>query len=138
MFRLTAGLVLLSLTLAASGKDGKPVVPAHVRAAAGPAAAPDADVERAIRQRFARSKAAADNLQVHVVGGVATIEGQTDVIQRKGSATRMARAAGARQVINKIVISQAARDKASANLAKGRRRVQVKRSEVSRGADARR
>jgi hypothetical protein len=44
----------------------------------------------------------------------------------------MARAAGARQVINKIVISQAAREKANANLAKGRRRVQVKRSEVAR------
>jgi len=138
MVRLIAGLFLLSLTLAASGNNGKPVVPTHVRTAAAPAIAPDADVERAIRQRFARSKAAADNLQVHVVGGVATIEGQTDVIQRKGSATRMARAAGARQVINKIVISQAARDKANANLSKGRRRVQVKRSEVPRGADARR
>jgi hypothetical protein len=138
MVRLLAGLLLISLTLAASGKNGNPVVPAHVRTATVPAAAPDVAIERDIRQRFARSKTAADNLQVHVVGGVATIEGETDVIQRKGSATRMARAAGARQVINKIVISQAARDKANANLAKGRRRVQVKRSEVSRGADARR
>ena len=138
MVRLIAGLVLLSMTLAASGNTAKPVVPVHVRTGVAPATVPDADLERAIRQRFARSKAAADHLQVHVVGGVATIEGQTDVIQRKGSATRMARAAGARQVINKIVISQAARDKANANLTKGRRRVQVKRSEVPRGADARR
>jgi hypothetical protein len=138
MFRLIAGIVLLSLTLAASGNNGKPAVPAHARTGAAPAVVSDVDLERAIRRRFARSKAAADHLQVHVVGGVATIEGQTDVIQRKGSATRMARAAGARQVINKIVISQAARDKANANLAKGRRRVQVKRSEEPRGASARR
>ena len=99
---------------------------------------PDAEIERDIRRRFAKSKSAADNLQVHVVGGVATIEGRTDVIQRKGSATRMARTAGARQVVNKIVVSQAARDKAHANLAKGRRRVQVKRSEALRGDSARR
>lgn len=138
MVRLIVVLVLLSSALAASGNTVKPVVPAHVRAGVAPAMMPDADLEREIRRRFARSKSAADNLQVHVVGGVATIEGQTDVIQRKGSATRMARTAGARQVVNKIVISQAARDKANANLAKGRRRVQVKRSEEPRGASARR
>jgi hypothetical protein len=138
MVRLIAGLVLLSLTLAASGNNGKPVVPAHVRKGVAPAMVPDAEIERDIRRRFAKSKSAADNLQVHVVGGVATIEGRTEVIQRKGSATRMARTAGARQVVNKIVISQAARDKANANLARGRRRVQVKRSEAPRGADARR
>ena len=102
------------------------------------AAESDSAIERAIRQRFARSKAAAENFQVRVVGGVATIEGNTGVIQRKGAATRMARAAGARQVVNKIVISQAARDKANANLAKGRRRVQVKRSEAARAINARR
>jgi hypothetical protein len=133
-----AGLVLISALLAAPGDSGNPVVPAQVRKGTAPAAASDVALERAIRQRFARSKSAAENLQVRVVGGVATIEGQTGVIQRKGAATRMARAAGARQVINKIVISQAARDKASANLAQGRRRVQVKRGEASRGADARR
>jgi hypothetical protein len=33
-------------------------------------------------------------------------------------------------VVNKIQISQAAKDRAAANLAKGRRRVQVKRSEA--------
>jgi hypothetical protein len=132
MVRLIVGVVLLSSAFALS------TVPPHARNGAAKAVESDSTIERAIRQRFAKSKAAAENFQVRVVGGVATIEGQTGVIQRKGAATRMARAAGARQVVNKIVISQAARDKANANLAKGRRRVQVKRSEVPRAANAQR
>ena len=59
-----------------------------------------------------------------------TIEGKTDVMQRKGAATRMARSAGAKKVVNRIQISDAARQKASDRLAKGRRRVQVKRGEA--------
>ena len=90
----------------------------------------DAEIEREIRDRFARSKSAADHFTVRVQGGVATIEGRTDVVQRKGSATRMAKSAGALKVVNKIQVSEAARQKASSSLAKGRRRVQVKRSEA--------
>ena len=90
----------------------------------------DADLERAIRERLARSKCAADNFTVKVQGGVATIDGKTDVMQRKGAATRMARSAGAKKVVNRIQISDAARQKASERLAKGRRRVQVKRGEA--------
>ena len=66
---------------------------------------------------------------MRVQGGVATIEGHTDVIQHKGTATRLARAAGAREVVNRVELSQAAKERAAANLAKGRRRVQVKRGE---------
>jgi hypothetical protein len=44
----------------------------------------------------------------------------------------MAKTAGAKQVMNKIEVSQTARQKASDNLAQGRRRAQVKRSEVVR------
>ena len=62
-------------------------------------------------------------------GGVVTLEGKTDVIQHKGSATRMARTAGAREVRNKIQIGDAARKAAADNLEKGRRRAQVKRSD---------
>ncbi len=131
MFLLLVYLMVFGAQFAVSAAPAKNAAPTHVRPPVGASALSDAELERAIRQRFARSKAAADNFQVRVVGGVATIEGQTSVIQRKGAATRMARAAGARQVINKIVASQAARDKASANLTKGRRRVQVKRSEAS-------
>ncbi len=89
----------------------------------------DREIEAGIRARFAQSKIAADKFQAHVQGGVATIEGHTDVIQRKGTATRLAKAAGAREVVNRIALSDAAKQKAAANLAKGRRRVQVKRGE---------
>jgi osmotically-inducible protein OsmY len=105
----------------------KPAAGAAVRTA------PDAEIERKIRERFARSKAATeDKFQVRVQGGVATIEGRTDVIQRKAAATRMAKAAGARQINNRIQVSEQARQRSAANLSTGRRRAQVKRTEVSR------
>jgi hypothetical protein len=90
---------------------------------------PDAQLEAAIRAKFTKSKINADKFQVRVQGGVATIEGRTDVIQHKGVATRMAKTAGAAAVNNRIQISDAARQKAAGNLEKGRRRVQVQRSE---------
>ncbi len=90
----------------------------------------DAELEKAIRERFARSKIAVNRFTVRVQGGVATIEGRTDVVQHKGVATRLARAAGARRVVNRIEISEQARQKASANLAQGRRRAQIKRSQT--------
>jgi hypothetical protein len=86
-------------------------------------------LERGIRARFNKSKIRADNFQVRVQGGVATLEGKTKVIQRKGVATRLAKLAGARAVDNRIEIDEAARQKAMENLDKGRRRAQVKRSE---------
>jgi len=90
----------------------------------------DAQVEAAIRARLAKSqKISQDHFQVHVQGGVATIEGKTDVVQHKGSATRMAKAAGAVAVNNHIQISEAAKEKAAANLETGRRRAQVKRGD---------
>ncbi len=91
----------------------------------------DAELERAIRGRFAKSKIAVNQFTVRVQGGVATIEGRTDVIQHKGTATRLAKMAGAKQVVNRVVVSEKAKERASANLAKGRRRVQVKRSETT-------
>ncbi|HWR50487.1 MAG TPA: BON domain-containing protein [Bryobacteraceae bacterium] len=91
---------------------------------------PDRDVEAAIRLRFSKSKIAADNFKVRVQGGVAYIEGHTEIIQRKGVATRLARLGGAKQVVNKIQISEAARQRAAANLKKGRRRAQVKRGDA--------
>lgn len=90
------------------------------------AGATDAELERAIRARLARSKiSATDKIQVHVQGGVATLEGRTEVLQHKGTATRLAKNAGATQVVNRMQVSQAARDKAAANFAQGRR-AQVK------------
>ena len=98
-----------------------------------PKAAPrlsDAQLEAAIRARLAKSpKLGPEKFQVRVQGGVATIEGRTDVVQHKGTATRMAKSAGALAVNNHIQISDAAKQKAASNLETGRRRVQVKRSD---------
>jgi hypothetical protein len=90
----------------------------------------DAAIEADIRARLARSKVSADKFQVHVQGGVATFEGHTNVVQHKGVATRMAKAAGAVAVNNRIQSSEAARAKASKNLVEGRRRAQIKRGDT--------
>ncbi|HEY2013956.1 MAG TPA: BON domain-containing protein [Bryobacteraceae bacterium] len=132
------------------GGDARPTVAGHQRevpkaaAKSTPAkqavrpAMTDAQLEAAIRAKFAKSKIAEDKFQVHVQGGVATIEGRTDVIQHKGTATRMAKTAGALAVSNHVQASAAAKEKAAANLEKGRRRAQIKRSETpAKRSDAR-
>ena len=102
----------------------------HARPAGGGQAGPtDRQLEAAIGARFSQSKIGVNHFVVRVQGGVATIEGHTDVIQHKGTATRLARAAGAREVVNRVELSEASKERAAANLAKGRRRVQVKRGE---------
>lgn len=132
-------IILLVLVIAlpagyARAQRSAPPPPAHQRTAPGalPAAnrLTDAQIEAAIRLKLAKSKIAADKFQFHVQGGVATIEGRTDVIQHKGAATRMAKTAGALAVVNHIQISDAAKQRAEANLAKGRRRVQIKRGDA--------
>lgn len=90
----------------------------------------DRDIEASIRLRFSKSKIAADNFTVRVQGGVAYLDGSTEVIQRKGVATRLAKLGGAKQVVNRIRIGDAARQRAAANLKKGRRRVQITRGET--------
>lgn len=123
-YRATVFVLVLAAMLAAQQ--------AKVAAPASKPQRSDAEIEAAIRARFAKSKSGIDKFTVRVQGGVATIEGKTDVVQRKAAATRMAKAAGARQVINKVEVSAAAKQKASENLADGRRRAQVKRSEAAR------
>ena len=103
--------------------------PTHTRSKKPPPNLTDPQLETAIRAKFAKSKINADKFTVRVSGGTATIEGKTDVVQHKGTATRMARTAGARQVVNKVQVSDAAKAAANANLAQGRRRAQVKRSD---------
>jgi hypothetical protein len=90
--------------------------------AAGPKAAPptDAFVENTIRAKFAKSKINEDHFHVSVKSGVATLEGKTDIPQRKGVATRLAKTGGAREVINKIQIGEAARKKLTDRLQKAR------------------
>jgi hypothetical protein len=130
---------LLIAAVACMGQT-KPV-PAH--AAPAPAKAPatqamksDAQIEAAIRAKFARSKINVEKFQVHVQGGVATIEGKTNVIQHKGTATRLAKTGGAVAVNNHIEISDAAKQKAADNLDQGRRRAQVTRGDPRSETDS--
>ena len=125
--RFIALMLIAVATLAAQQRGIPPKQPVTTKVQIG-----DVELEKAIRARFAQSKAGADKFTVRVQGGVATIEGKTDVVQRKSAATRMAKTAGAKQVLNKIEVSQAAKQKASDNLAQGRRRAQVKRSDAVR------
>jgi hypothetical protein len=113
-----------------------PARPANTKKAAK-APPSDAQIEQAIRARLAASKIGKNGFTVRVQGGVATLEGKTDVIQHKGTATRLAKSAGAIRVVNKIQISQAAKEKAANNLAAGRRRAQVKRTELTARSAAR-
>ena|SRR5208283_402729 len=136
MFRVR---VLAALALLAAAAGAQTVRPPSTGTttrsrAASTSAQPrvsDAQLEASIRARFAKSqKISQDHLQVHVQGGVATIEGKTGVVQHKGTATRMAKSAGALAVNNRIQVSDAAKEKAAANLETGRRRAQIKRGDA--------
>ena len=96
----------------------------------GTTAPQDVQIEAEIRARLAKSVIGKDGFTVRVQGGVAYWDGTTDVVQHKGSATRMAKSAGAKKVVNHIKVGDAAKQKAAGNLEQGRRRAQVKRSEA--------
>ena len=96
----------------------------------GTTAQQDKEMEAVIRAKLAKSKIGKDGFSVRVQGGVAFWDGSTNVVQHKGAATRMAKTAGAKRVVNSIKVSDAGKETASANLEQGRRRAQVKRGEV--------
>jgi osmotically-inducible protein OsmY len=83
----------------------------------------DAEIEADIKARMAKSKIAANNFQVKVRGGTATLTGKTDIVQHKGVATRLAKNAGAAQVVNNIEIGGAARQQAADRLVNARKSV---------------
>jgi hypothetical protein len=107
-----------------------PTAAAPAVAKDGVSAQQDKQIEAAIRAKLAKSKIGKDGFTVRVQGGVAYWEGGTSVVQHKGSATRMAKSAGAHAVINNIKVTDAAKQKAAENLDQGRRRAQVKRSDT--------
>jgi hypothetical protein len=129
---LRAALLVMALPMCCLFSQTQPAS-SHAAAATAPSkAAPkvtDQQLEAKIRGKFANSKSAS-TFRVRVQGGVATIEGKTDVIQRKAAATRMAKTAGAVAVNNKVEVSEAAKKRAAGNLEEGRRRVQVKRGDA--------
>jgi len=131
-----ASVVWLLAVAAAWGQTSRPTAPQNKPAAAAKSSAStgqpkvsDAQLEALIRARFAKSKSA-NKFTVRVQGGVANIEGKTDVVQHKGAATHMAKSAGAVAVNNRVEISDAAKQKAAGNLETGRRRVQIKRGDA--------
>jgi osmotically-inducible protein OsmY len=65
----------------------------------------DAEIEATIKAKLAKSKIGKDGFQIHVKDRVATWTGSTSVMQHKGAATRMAKTAGAIQVLNNIKVS---------------------------------
>src|SRR5690242_5623481 len=86
----------------------------------------DAEIEATIKAKLAKSKIGKDGFQVHVKNRVATWTGTTNVMQHKGAATRMAKTAGASQVVNNIKVSETAREQAAGNLTGKPRAAQVK------------
>lgn len=117
------------LIVSAFAADDKGAVKAKAPVPQNTSAQEDKAIEAAIRTKLEKSKIGKDGFKVRVPGGVATWEGATDVMQHKGAATRMAKPAGAKKVVNNIKIGDAAKQKATDNLDDGRRRVQVKRSD---------
>ena len=128
MLRALAILCVVSTALIGQGKTTTAAVK-KAPAPAGTSAQEDREIEATIRAKLAKSKVGKDGFTVRVQGGIAYWEGKTDVVQHKGSATRMAKTAGAKSVVNKIKVSDAAKEKAADNLDQGRRRAQVKRSD---------
>ncbi len=129
-------LFSLLLTLASAATPSKTPA-AKPKAAAAAPRINDGELERKIRGRFAESKINEDKFTVHVQSAIATITGHTNVIQHKGTATRLAKSSGALAVVNNIEISQAAKDKAAKNLASGRQRAQIKRSDTVARSESR-
>ena len=137
MYRLLSCLALFAITgFGQTSPVAKPASTTVKKTAAakpssGSSASNDVNIEKAIRAKLAASKISRNKFEVHVQGGVATLTGKTDVLQHKGTATRLAKSGGASQVVNRIEVSDAAKEKAASNLESGRRRAQVKRSEIS-------
>jgi len=122
-------LAIAVCAFAAIAADNK-TTPKKTPPAQGTTAQQDKAIEAAIRAKLDKSKIGKDGFKVHVQGGVATWEGNTDVVQHKGAATRMAKTAGAKAVVNNIKVGDAAKQKAGENLETGRRRAQIKRGDA--------
>jgi osmotically-inducible protein OsmY len=110
------GLLACSLSLAAG-----PLTMSHSQGKFS-----DAEIEATIKAKLAKSKIGKDGFQVHVKDRVATWTGSTTVMQHKGAATRMAKAAGAIHVVNNIKVSEGAGIALKGNPGDQPRRVQVK------------
>jgi hypothetical protein len=126
---MNSWMMILFLLIGTLGAQTK-APPSKPLAGLGASALQDKQTESVIRTKLAKSKIGKDGFTVRVQGGVAYWDGSTNVVQHKGAATRMAKTAGAKKVVNNIKVSDAAKETASANLEQGRRRAQVKRGDA--------
>jgi hypothetical protein len=67
----------------------------------------DALIASRLKVKMARSKLKSDGLQYRVADGTVEWSGTVKIPQRKGAATRMAKSAGAKRVLNRIVVQAA-------------------------------
>ena len=117
-------LALVSAVLSAQAPKTAPPKPATAISSQE-----DQRIEGVIRAKLAKSKIGKNGFTIRVQGGVAYWEGTTNVVQHKGTATRMAKTSGAKRVVNNIKVSDAAKAQAAENLDQGRRRAQIVRGE---------
>jgi hypothetical protein len=66
----------------------------------------DSAIETRLKARLSRSKLNSDGLKFQVKDGTVEWSGFVKIPQRKGAATRMAKSAGAKLVVNRIVVQQ--------------------------------
>jgi hypothetical protein len=135
MLRISLGIFALAALCAAQtntpSSPAPPASQAKAKSSANTQSQQDKDIEAKIRAKLTKSKLQKDGLTVRVQGGVAYWEGNTSVVQHKGTATRMAKTAGAKAVVNNIKVSDAAKQQAGSNLQQGPRKAQVKPGDPS-------
>ena len=79
-------------------------------AKAAPAAKSDADIQADIQKRLAAApKLKSENISVAVSNGVATFSGMVNNSGSKGGVSNLAKAAGAKQVVNNITVQKTAK-----------------------------
>ncbi len=69
----------------------------------------DTAIANKLKAKLSHSKLHSDPLQYKVHDGIVEWSGTVRIPQRKGTATRMAKSAGAKRVINRIVVQSATR-----------------------------
>jgi osmotically-inducible protein OsmY len=119
--------ILLALLLTLAPPPDAAAADTAKAPAAPPSAAADEALQAKIQEKFAKAKAGGGKFQVKVRNGTAYLSGRADVAQHKGAATRMAKAAGAKRVVNNITLSEAGKQKARRDAEQSRpREVAVK------------